>query len=82
MGNEERGLGTTFEWRGMVALGVLVEGRFFDLKVVSALLDRFMRTTLEKAGMNRFIDYDYALNFQDRFCGLRRRNPRRTSMSG
>ena len=68
MGTDERGLGTTFAWLGMIALGLLVVGVFFNLRVISDPLDRFMRMTLEKAGMNKVIDYDYLLNLQDGFC--------------
>ncbi len=68
MGSEERGLGTTYAWLGVVALGVLVVGLFFNLKVIREPLDRLMRATLEKAGMSRVIDYDYLLNLQDGFC--------------
>lgn len=68
MGSEERGLGMTFAWLGVIGLGVLVLGVFFKLKVVREPLDRFMRASLERAGMNRVIDYDYLLNLQDGFC--------------
>jgi len=68
MGSSERGLGMTFAWLGMIALGLLVVGLFFNLKVISGPVDRFMRVTLEKAGMSRLIDYDYLLNLQDGFC--------------
>lgn len=68
MGSSERGLGVTFAWLGAIGLGVLVLALFFNLRVVSEPLDRLMRSTLEKAGMVRVMDYDYLLNLQDGFC--------------
>ena len=58
MGSSERGLGLTFAWLGMIVVGVLALGSFFNLRFVSEPLDRLMRMTLEKAGMNKIIDYD------------------------
>jgi hypothetical protein len=68
MGSSERGLGMTFAWLGMIALGLLVVGMFFNLRVINDPVDRFMRMTLEKAGMSKVMDYDYLLNLQDGFC--------------
>lgn len=68
MGSNERGLGLTFAWLGMAALGILVVGLFFNLKLVREPLDRLMRWSLEIAGMNKVVDYDYLLNLQDGFC--------------
>ncbi len=68
MESSERGLGMTFAWLGMIALGLLVVGMFFNLRVINDPVDRFMRMTLEKAGMSKVMDYDYLLNLQDGFC--------------
>ncbi|MFT6180638.1 MAG: hypothetical protein ACI9NQ_001580 [Paracoccaceae bacterium] len=68
MGSNERGIGMTFAWLGMIGLGILAIALFFNLRLISGPVDRFMRATLEKAGMKRIIDYDYLLNLQDGFC--------------
>lgn len=68
MGSDERGLGLTFAWLGVTALGILVIGLFFNLKVVSEPMERFMRKSLKRAGLTRVLDYDYLLNLQDGFC--------------
>jgi len=68
MDSNERGLGMTFAWLGMIGLGVLAIALFFNLRLVSEPLDRFLRATLEKAGMKRIVDYDYLLNLQDGYC--------------
>ena len=47
MGSDERGLGITFAWLGVSALGILALGLFFNLKMVSEPLARLMRRSLE-----------------------------------
>lgn len=68
MESGERGLGMTFMWLGMIAAGLLILGLFLNLKVIREPLDGFMKVTLEKAGMNKIVDYDYLLNLRDGFC--------------
>lgn len=68
VGSSEKGLGTTVAWLGVTALAILVIGLFFNLKVVSEPFDRFLRRSLQKAGLTRILDYDYLLNLQDGYC--------------
>lgn len=68
MGSSERGLGMTFAWLGVIGLGILALALFFNLRFISGPVDRFMRATLERAGMKRIIDYDYLLNLRDGYC--------------
>lgn len=68
MGSDERGLGTTFAWLGVVALSILAVGLFFNLRLVRDPLERLMKRTLKKAGLSKILDYDYLLNLQDGFC--------------
>ncbi|MGD1979623.1 MAG: TrkA C-terminal domain-containing protein, partial [Akkermansiaceae bacterium] len=68
VGSNERGMGITMAWLGVTALGIFALGVFFNLKVISEPLDRFMRKTLEKAGLNRVVDFDYLLNLRDGYC--------------
>ena len=68
MWSDERALGMTFAWLGIVVLGLLVLGLLLNLRVVSDPVDHFIRVTLEKAGMTKVIDFDYLLNLRDGFC--------------
>lgn len=68
MNSEDRGIGATFGWLGLVGLGVLALGLLLNLKLVRSPLDRIMRKTLEASGMRKAIDYDYLLNLRDGFC--------------
>ena len=68
MRGAERGLGATFAWLGVTALGLLLVSISFNLKIVREPLDRLMRRTLERAGLKRVVDFDYLLNLQDGFC--------------
>lgn len=67
-GNSDRGLGVTFAWLGVTALGVICLGLTFNLKVVREPLEQLMKLALKKAGLTRVLDYDYLLNLQDGFC--------------
>lgn len=68
MRSDELGLGVTFAWLGVTALGLLLLGLTFNLRVIREPLDRLMRKTLEKSGLSRVLDYDYLLNLQDGYC--------------
>jgi hypothetical protein len=68
MGSSERGIGMTFAWLGMIGLVFFAFSLFFKLRFISIPVDRLMRTTLEKAGLKRIVDYDYLLNLEDGFC--------------
>ena len=46
MGSNERGLGLTFAWLGMIVVGVLAVGSFCNLRFVSEPLDRLMSCLL------------------------------------
>lgn len=64
----ETGLGKTYIWLGIIVLGALVLGLFLNFHVVANPLDRFLQSLLQKAGIERLIDYDYLLNLQNGFC--------------
>ncbi len=68
MNSDERGLGMTFAWLGVIGLGVLSTAIFFNLRVVKVPLDRFLKKTLEAAGLKRIVDYDYLLNLENGYC--------------
>lgn len=67
MGNDDRGIGSTFGWLVVTGLCVMVVAVVFNLKLVKGPLDGLMRATLKKAGLSHIRDYDYLLNLRDGF---------------
>ena len=68
MQNGERGIGGTFAWLGLTALGIVALGVFLNLRFIRDPIDRFLRFTLMKSGLRKVVDYDYLLRVEDGYC--------------
>ena len=64
----DRGVAVTFGWLSLVVLGAVLVGLTYHLPLIHRPVDKLMRVTLERVGLNRVVDYDYLLNLRDGFC--------------
>ncbi|MDB4356759.1 TrkA C-terminal domain-containing protein [bacterium] len=65
MSSGDRGIGTTFAWLGVMAVGIFALAVLFNLEVVRGPLEALQKRALQRFGIEHIRDYDYLLNLRD-----------------
>jgi len=68
VGNSDQGLGLTFVWLGLAAIGAVAIGLLMNLKVVKGPLTKLMEFSLRKSGLTSIRNYDHLLNLTNGYC--------------